>query len=223
MKKRCENLTTKYARKIGSAFSAKGKERLLAKFMRAVHLYDKGKYEGALKAFQKMKEMCTSVEDTTGVFLFEAMCFEKLRRQEDARTTYEVLLKRNENCPEALVGLGYLFQANAKPEAAIEQYQKAIMLDANNAMAFCRMSEVLYGLKRYEEAVATALHALGLDDTLHTAAGVVCLSYAVLGNKEMSQKFFDIAVQAGADEKGLRTTMKSHFRRRTGLNKKYFE
>ena len=223
MKEETQNLAVKDKYELGQAFAAKGQKGLLKKLLSVLPYLENGKYDKAIALLLKLKEKCTCFADTAGVYLLLGRAYEGGKSREKAREIYKNLIERDGSFSMGWAALGHLHQREGKSEEAIECLQKAIMLDANNAVAFTTLSFVLYSLKKLEEAVANALHALGLDPTQHVAAGVICLSYALLGNKEMSQKFFEIAVKAGADERGLRTTMKSHLRRPSGLNKKYFD
>ncbi len=222
MKQQPQNLREKYKYELGEAFTAKGQAGYLKRLLSVLPLLEKGKFDKAISLLLKLKEKCTCFKDTCGVYLLLGKAYEGRQSREKAKEVYKNLIERDDSCSMAWAALGKVCQKEGRLDDAIEHLQKAIMRDANNAVAFTTLSFVLYAQRKLEEAVANALHALSLDTNQHIAAGVICLSYALLGNKEMSQKFFEIAVKAGADEAGLRTTMKSHFRRPSGLNKKYF-
>ena len=223
MRKRNEALKTKYKVQLGSAFSSKGQERHLARMLQAVALMDKEKWEKAEKILLQLKDKCTSLADTAAIYLLYGMSCEGRGNKEKAAGIYKELLARDAQSTLGWTALGHLYQRYGKPKEAVECFQKALTYDAKNAFAACHMATVLYGMRRYLEAIPTALQALGNDPTLHKAAGVICLSYAALGNEELAKKFFQIAVKAGADEKGLHANMVAHLHKPTGLNKRYFE
>ena len=222
MKEQTQNLAEKYKYELGEAFGEKGQARLHKKLLSVLPLLETGKFEKAIAILLKLKEKCSQLQDTRGVYLLLGRAYEGCQMRGKAKDLYRELIERDDSYSMAWTALGRVYQKEGKLDEAIEHLQKAIMLSANNAVAYTTLSFVLYAQRKLDEAVPTALHALSLDEHQHVAAGVICLSYALLGNKELSQKFFEIAVKAGADEQGLRTTMKSHLRRPSGLNGKYF-
>ena len=151
MRKRNEALKTKYKVQLGSAFSSKGQERHLARMLQAVALMDKEKWEKAEKILLQLKDKCTSLADTTAIYLLYGMSCEGRGNREKAAGVYKELLARGENVDFDKLHAEIVARDKQDTERAFSPLvcaDDAIVLDTSNMT----LDEVVAVVKGYIQA-----------------------------------------------------------------------
>jgi tetratricopeptide (TPR) repeat protein len=79
-----------------------------------------------------------------------------------ARVIFERVLKIQPKHVDALNWLGVIEARTKSPTRALHLFDKAIELDANNAVAFCNRALTLQNLKQFDAALANYDHAIAI-------------------------------------------------------------
>ena len=83
---------------------------------------------------------------------------------------------------------------------AIEAYQRALALDANNADAYFGLGGVLYELKRFAEALDPLQRAVRLRPDDNNALWVLGMTYVELGNKQAALRIYRTLMVRAKDD-----------------------
>ena len=106
--------------------------------------------EDALLLYQSL-----IVKDGTSGYAFRGLvrAYKGMGRLDDAESWLESYLAGNPDSSPALYASGYIFYLKANMKRAEELFNKALALDANNALALNNLSAVLLNRKLYAQAV----------------------------------------------------------------------
>ena len=204
-----ENYRAVYADKIRSAFSEKGKQKLLEKLLQGIALYNNNRLEKALKKFKKLKEKCETRDEYAAVLLFIAKTYEDMGYPELELQTYKELLTHDQENSTAWSNMGLVYQARGDADEAIACYEKAIEYKKDNPYAYNNLAATHYRNGNYERAIPYAEQALKLKSNLYQASNTLCLCYCALGRREECRKYFKISVAGGAKAKDLKAALEN--------------
>ena len=123
---------------------------LLSPIQRADFLIMQSLNDEALLLYQSL-----IVKDGTSGYAFRGLvrAYKGLGRLGDAESWLESYLAGNPDSSPALYALGYIFYLKEDMKRAEELFNKALELDANNALALNNLSAVLLSQKSYAQAV----------------------------------------------------------------------
>ena len=123
---------------------------LLSPIQRADFLLMQSLNEDALLLYQSL-----IVKDGTSGYPFRGLvrAYKGMGRLGDAESWLESFLVENPNSSPALYASGYIFYLKENMIRAEELFNKALELDANNALALNNLSAVLLNQKSYAQAV----------------------------------------------------------------------
>ena len=161
-------------------------------FNRGFDLYYKGKYDLALKAYEKAIELKPDYADA---WTNKGVTLDELGRYEEALKAYEkaIELKPDDadvwtNKGDALVDLG-------RYEEALKASEKAIELNPDLAEAWANKGDALGGLGRYDEALKASEKAIELNPDLADAwYGLACV-YSLKDDEENALKNLSKAIE----------------------------
>jgi len=122
---------------------------LLSPIQRADFLLMQSLNEEALLLYQSL-----IVRDETSGYAFRGLvrAYKGMGRLGDAESWLESFLAGNPNSSPALYASGYIFYLKEDMKKAEELFNKALELDANNALALNNLSAVLLSQKSYAQA-----------------------------------------------------------------------
>jgi len=123
---------------------------LLSPIQRADFLLMQSLHDDALLLYQSL-----IVNDGTSGYAFRGLvrAYKGLGRLGDAESWLESYLAGNPDSSPALYASGYIFYLKENMKRAEELFNKALELDANNALALNNLSAVLLNKKLYAQAV----------------------------------------------------------------------
>ena len=133
---------------------------LLSPMQRADSLLMQSLDEEALLLYQSL-----IIKDGTSGYAFRGLvrAYRGMGRLSDARSWLENYLVGNPDSSPALYASGYVFYLKEDMKRAEELFNKALELDANNALALNNLSAVLLSKKSYAQAVSLAHKAIRIN------------------------------------------------------------
>jgi len=133
---------------------------LLSPIQRADFLLMQSLNEEALLLYQSL-----IVRDETSGYAFRGLvrAYKGMGRLGDAESWLESFLAGNPNSSPALYASGYIFYLKEDMKRAEELFNKALELDANNALALNNLSAVLLYKKSYAQAVNLVHKAIRIN------------------------------------------------------------
>jgi uncharacterized protein HemY len=91
------------------------------------------------------------------------MCQLQMRRDREAKKSFERSIQADHNYADAHNNLGATYYDMHKSDAAIQQYQKAISLNGNTATYYSNLGTAYFAKKQFEKAVQSYAKAVQLD------------------------------------------------------------
>ena len=133
---------------------------LLSPIQRADFLLMQSLNDDALLLYQSL-----IVKDGTSGYAFRGLvrAYKGMGRLDDAESWVESYLAGNPDSSPALYALGYIFYLKEDMKRAEELFNKALELDANNALALNNLSVVLLSQKSYAQAVNLVHQAIRVN------------------------------------------------------------
>jgi uncharacterized protein YwqG/tetratricopeptide (TPR) repeat protein len=192
-----------YKNLLRNAFSSPGDKKYYNQLLTAIDIYNKDKYEDAIKKLIPLLRVCKCREDSTAVFIFIALSYEGAGATEKAIDAYTELLRYDNECSTAWSNLGLLYRKQGKHRDAIGCYLNAIKYDEHNAYAYNNLASSLFAIGDYRSAIEHAKTALEKKKDLYQAASMLSLAYLLLGDREESEKYYDLAIINGEKKEKL--------------------
>jgi len=129
--------------------------------MLAIALLEGRDKQEAIELFEQL----AADDPSTGNLLNLAQAYAQVSRLGDAEASYEQLLAREPEQPNALHGLGNLAFKRAETERAIEWYRKAVAARPDYLLAHLHLGDALKDSGQYEEAYNSYGRVLELEPT----------------------------------------------------------
>lgn len=197
-----------YQEEIGTAFAEK--QFLRTKLLCATRLYDERNYRKALKYLNQLLPVCESKDDYCAVLLFMALCYSDMGLSAYAIKAYNRLLEMNPEHVNANSNIGIEYIHKGDYETAIYYFEQAIALDPGYAEAYNNLAVCYFRMHELYEAIPYAEQALELKRSLYSASGLLATIYALLGEDNLKEKYFHLAVSTGKDSAELLASIQ-HF------------
>ena len=197
-----------YKKEIRGAFSEKGRERLLVKLIDATILFNRNKFEKAIKKLLKLRTKCETADDHCAVLTFIALCYDDMHYFTPAIEAYSEVLEYDDTRSSVHSNLGLLYRRMGEYQMSVEIFKRAIECDGENPYAHNNLGLTYYRMGEYEKAIACAKRALELKGDFYQSANCICLSSLMLGDVEESKRYYKIAVHNGGDPNTLKEEMK---------------
>lgn len=192
----------KYADIIGDAFADDRRNYQI--LMRAIYRFNTDKHEYALNLLKSLEPECVSVSDHSAVLMFRALILTDQGLLNEAVSTYEELLTYDVRNSGAWSNLGILYNQLGKTDMARQAYESAVSNDIENAYAYNNLAAFYIQTGNAENALKNALIALDKNAKLYQAMSAAAISYKMLGNEELSEKYYKMYEANGGDSVNLR-------------------
>ena len=144
------------------------------------------------------------------MLLFTALVYSDLGLTDAAIQTYQDYLNHNKNSSTVWSNLGLLFKEQGKSQEALSCFEAALRLDPENAYAYNNISATKFALGDYEGAIQSAKRALELKNNLYQASNMFCILYRILGNREESEKYYNLSIANGANAQALQAALEHY-------------
>lgn len=162
---------------------------------KGLHLLNTGKFEDALKVFDKILKKNS---DNDVILTKKGFVLKEIGRYDEAIESLTKALTINPNFSEAFGTLGNVYEQIGDYRNALDSYEKSIMIDPENAISWVYKGNILYTLGKIQEAVECFDTALKFNPNLKLA----------LEKKEKVTRYLDKKKEASENiveqmEKGL--------------------
>ncbi len=196
----------RYGSFIGRAFAMDAKAE--KKLFKAIDRYATDKPADGLPILRKLYDECQSQEDRYAVVTFMGLCLDDMQVCDKAIEMYDFSLRMKPSSTIAS-NMGLCYNRIGDYEQAMESYQQAIAIDAENAYAHNNMAALLIRQGDYEEALLAAEQAVEINHRMPQALNAMAVCHYMLGNMDEYQKYYRQAVSAGSDGTKLKAYIRS--------------
>lgn len=180
--------------------SAKNRKRLLI----GMRLFDMEKYGAAIKKLKPLFAECTTPHEHYAVGVFLASSYKAEGMSEKAISVYREVIRRGGATSTVYSNLALIYSESGQRDDAIDSYERAIMLDATNAYAYNNLAQLYFEEYELDEAEKYAKKSLECNGKMQAAASLLSIIYALRSDSAASDKYFHIALTAGASADELR-------------------
>ena len=164
---------------------------------RGIDLYYKGKYELALKAFDKSIEL---EPNYSYAFFNKGVILGELGRCEEALKAFDKVIVLKPDYADAWYNKGLALDKLGRYEEALKSYDKAIVLKPDFVIAWNNKGTILNKLSRYEEALKAFDKATELKPDYVDAWSNKGVSLCKLGRYDEAIKVCDKAIELKPDD-----------------------
>ena len=190
-----------YGHLIGNAFAEDPKrEKLLYK---ALADFNNRRYPAALQKLEKLRLESPRSADRFTVTTFTALCYDRMKRYDDAIRHYTSALQIREHSTVAS-NMGSCYLNLGRTDEALECFLRAVRADGSNPNAYNNIAQLYIQLGEFEDAMVYAEEALAINSKMLQALNAVAICYAMLDYDEEFETYFRRAVACGSDGKSLR-------------------
>lgn len=168
-----------------------------------LHIYESVQQAGVLLNQEKYEEAVRLLEGVVAeekgipqAHLLLATCYVELKRNEDARAHYDLILRDDPNSLQALIGMANLLREEGKNEDVLALCQKALSLDEKNVQAYNLIGEVY--MERNDHAGALPYLERAVEIQPKLTQNSLNLAACLIGLKryaEAEARLKDIAAQ----------------------------
>ncbi|MGN1481517.1 tetratricopeptide repeat protein [Porcipelethomonas sp.] len=197
----------KYKDIINDAFEHDSKS--YKQLMKAIHMFNIDKDKEALKILNKLEDSCVSISDHSAVLTFKALVLRDQNMSNAAAETYEELLKSDVSNSRAWSNLGLIYYEQGRTAEACRAYENAVTYNPDNAYAYCNLASFYVNNNEPQKALENAMHALEINGKLYQAMSAASVACKLLGDDEMSEKYFKMYGTNGGDTKNLRQVLEN--------------
>ncbi len=161
--------------------------------------YYKGKYDEALKAFNKAIELDSK---NAKAWLSKGAAFGLLKRYDEALETFNKAIELDSKNARVWSGKGAAFVGLERYDEALKIFDKAIELDPKDtAGAWSGKGIALVGLERYDEALKIFDKAIELNPKNAEAWYSKACTYSLMRNKEKALEYLSKAIKLDIEYK----------------------
>lgn len=197
-----------YKKEIGSAFSAPDQKSQKRALLTAIARYSQNKHNGAVARLQALRKACRTPDDYNAVLLFLALSYEDAGATDDAIATYEELVKYAPTHSTGWSNLGLLYRKKGQNDRAILCYENAVKHNPDNAFGWNNLAHAHLNANNWAKVIDPALRSIAIKTDMHQAESALCIAYYMMGEKELSRKYFDSAITHGANAQNLTQLLK---------------
>lgn len=162
--------------------------------------------KAALKKLEKLSSQCRSDQQTYAVAMATALCKTAENDYAAAIREYNRAIIVNPNTELART-LGTCYQRQGELTKAIDSYEFALELDANNLEARCNLATACVASRDYEAALDHASMALDIDEKNASALATSAICYGLTGESLLYKRYTELAVENGYSEKKITETV----------------
>ena len=174
------------------------------KLLCAVRLYNESKYDKALDYLMDLKQRSETREDHYATNLFAGLCFTDMGLYEHAAKIYEQSIDMDIADSRIFSNLGHVEMKLGEYKKALQHYEIALEYNRRNEFALNNIAQAHFQMHEFDEAIEFALKALDINPKLGQASTLLAITYALLGDKDNSEKYFHIAINSGRDPKEIK-------------------
>ena len=146
-----------------------------------------------------------SRDDRLAVGLFTGLCYTDMGEGEKAYEIYRPFVDTREATDTIYINCGYLMQTHFKDEEkALYFYEKAAQLNTKNDVVCNNIADMYFTKGNFAKTIEYAKQALEINPERTEAAALLAITYACMGSKVNSDKYFHVAVNAGQDKEALK-------------------
>jgi len=138
-------------------------------FYRGRNLYDQGRFEDALAAFDRALSLSPEKEDLPYIYSYKGHCLQALGDYDAAIAALELGLAEDEERPDLYNMLGVCCYKKAEYDQAIGYFQRAVELNPASAMDYANLGVNHRKVGNREQAVHFFTLALSLDPAIDFA------------------------------------------------------
>lgn len=190
-----------YGHLIGNAFSEDPK--LERKLYQALDDFNNRRYPACLQKLEQLRLESPRAADRFVVLTFTGLCYDRMKRYEEAIAQYTAALQIREHSTVAS-NMGSCYLNLGRTDQALECFLRAVRADSKNPNAYNNIAQLYIQLGEYEDAIPYAEEALALNAKMPQALNAMAICYAMLDYDEESEAYFRRAVANGSDGKTLR-------------------
>lgn len=197
-----------YKDNLGDAF--RGKPVLRKKLVFATKLFHEEQYFKANEKFEKLLEKCETEADFSAVYLFSAICHERIGLLEEAKGFYEKSLQYNPYNVSAYNNMATILKDEGNVEEAIIYLKKAIDINPEYLNGYHNLAGIYLDLFDLEKAKYYGEKAYTQDCQIRQVPTTLAVISALLGDKEKEKKYIKHAVKNGQNEYLLKKTIEDY-------------
>lgn len=171
--------------------------------IQARRLFDKKKYDEAVKAYQQSLEINPNWKAAYGIgsdYLRKANFIQ-------ANTYFRKALEFKEDEPMIWYSLGYSFGRMNENDQAVTALQKAVELKPNYIDAWYNLGSVLFKAERYEEAIEAYQKTIKLNPKDAEAYAYLGIAYSNLNDFAKAVESFQKALKLSPNNEGYRQNL----------------
>lgn len=190
-----------YEKEIENAFkdNAKAKKELL----QALRFFNENEYKKAIKIFQTLIPKIKNQYDAFAVLTFMGRSYSDIGFNNDTIEIYNKLLQYTPYNSTVHNNLGMAYSAEGDFETAMAHYDDALKFDPDYYFAHMNKANCYFYQYKLDETIECAKKALELKNNDTNSSGLLAIVYALKGDKEISEKYFHIAVNNGKNPKEM--------------------
>ena len=169
-------------------------EELKEKLEAGNNLFDEGKYEQAVQAYQKL------LEDNPDVYVVNlnvGNCYFQMEQYEKAVEYYQKVLEEDPENKDAILLIGKAYANKGDEEKALEWYQKIKFEDIDDPVVLYNIGTRLYNMANYEEALKYYQRSVEIQEDFLDSIYQLGLTYLTLGKNQESitqfEKYLELA------------------------------
>lgn len=198
---------------IEDAFNSEPADR--KSLLKALRKLCRSQYKSAIAAFDKLEEKAVTSKEHSVILQFKALCYQNNGQLLNAIPLYEALVQLNPDNAVARVNLAYLYQETESNEKAVDAYKKALEYAPENTTAYNNLGYLYIKMNCPAEALENAQKALELDETLYFSEETAAMASALLGDRELSEEYYQRCVQHRQNPKKLREVLDMIWKNKT--------
>lgn len=167
------------------------------KLLRAIRLYDEGKYDRAIKSLLSLKSVSQTREDIYAVGLITGLALTKAQCYNEAIQVYNSLIKMDIISSTVYGNLGNIHLTLGNHQDAIAYMRLSIQNDENNPAPYNNLASLYFETADFENAKIYAEKALQINHKMYQASTLLAIIYTLEGDKANADKYSHMAIASG--------------------------
>ncbi len=191
---------------IGNVFSNDPEKE--KQFFKAITLWNDNKAESGLKQLERCEHFCETNDEYFAVTMFKAVCYEKMKCNNQAIAAYEKALTFSQNST-AYSNLGTCYLNKGMFDKALEHYLHAIDLNPENPYPYNNIAQLYVQQGEYTLALEYAEKAIKIKNNLQQAWSAKAICFAMLDDYNAYKNAYQRAVAVGYDGETIKKYINS--------------